>query len=158
MSSLEKFNNSISNLSWTITTLPSEAKMFNSGDNSYSPVSDTIFNYKLPYSNTTSVIELLSVDGQLVLTTKFNGNTFKHWLNSLYEGLHIPINSDSLSIDQMASIYTMASYFRQKEDRIHIIEKLENNILKPYELLGDRVFFEGHLNRKNNVWTYFLGS
>jgi len=155
---MEHFNESISNLSWTLTTLPSEAKMFNSQDNSYYPIPDSILNYKLPYSNRPSHIELVTLGSTVVLTAPFKGKTFKEWLHSLYEGLHTPIDNDSISVNQRGSIYRLASYYVSREDRLQIIDKLEHSQLKPVELLGDRVFFEGHIIRRNNIWSYYLGS
>ena len=154
---MKKFNNRIKKVSWTLSQLPSEAELYIGNDN-YASLPDNILNLQIPYASITKKIEVLHLNGQTILTTPFNGTTFRQWMNSLYEGLHIPINTDNLSSDQLSDIYVLASRFLRKEDRELLIHKLENNELKPIELCGDYIYFEGYLKRRNNTWVYAVGS
>ncbi len=155
---MNNFNNIIKNVSWTLSQLPSEAQMYKVYEDNYESLSDNILNLQLPYSSITKKIEVLHLNGKTILTTPFNGTTFRQWMNSLYEGLHKPIKTEDLTSEQLTDMYVLASRFIRKEDRELLIHKLENNELKPIELSGDYIYFEGNLRRKNNTWVYAIGS
>ncbi len=154
---MNNFNNRIKKVSWTLSQLPSEAELYIGNDN-YTSLPENILNLQIPYASITKKIEVLHLNGKTVLTTPFNGTTFRQWMNSLYEGLHKPIDTDNLSSDQLSDIYVLASRFLRKEDRELLIHKLENNELKPIELCGDYIYFEGYLKRRDNTWVYAIGS
>ncbi len=155
---MNNFNNIISNISWSMETLPSTARIRNIENLDYINIPENILNYKLPYSNIASKIILLTKNGEIILTTNFNGTTFNEWLNSLYEGLHLPINNNELNNIQRENIYILISRFADSEYRKLLVNKLENSELKPVNLLGDYKHFEGGLKRNNNIWSYRIGS
>jgi hypothetical protein len=155
---MNHFNSIISNISWSIETLPSTARIINVENLDNINIPENILNYKLPYSHIASKIVLLTRNGEIILTTNFNGTTFNHWLNSLYEGLHLPINNDELTNKQRENIYILISRFTDSEYRKLLVNKLENSELKPVNLLGDYKYFEGGLKRNNNIWSYRVGS
>lgn len=155
---MNNFNNIISNISWSMETLPSTARIHDIETLDYINIPENILNYRLPYTNTPSKIVLLTRNGETILTTNFIGTTFNQWLNSLYEGLHLPIDNNELSNIQRENIYILISRFADSDYRTLLVNKLENSELKPVNLLGDYKQFEGGLRRHNNLWSYRIGS
>ena len=54
-------------------------------------------------------------------------------------------------------VYVKISYYFDKELRMKLVQKYENGKLKPHELYGDSIFFEG-MTKKGNIWFFNTGS
>lgn len=157
---MEKKNNLIKDVVWTIHDHPDNAYVFQKIDkkknyNVEEPVPNNILNIKL---RTNNEIVLLYDGGEPILKTPFIGNTFGEWMMSLYNGLNKKIIVDELGYHDTEKIYKRIGGFFDKNDRLKYVKKFESNNLKPADLLGNHYFFEGNLKLKKKLWTYGLGS
>ena len=152
---MDKKNKLISKVSWTLLTNPVDAIMYeNKNYNEELPISQEILNIKLRGKR----IILLYSGGKPLLTTPFVGNTFGQWMECLYQGLNKTFIVDDLSMEGIEGIYACIGCWFHAEDRLKLIKKFEANKLKPSELLGNHIFFEGSLRLEKGAWSYSLGS
>jgi hypothetical protein len=158
---MEKKNELIKDVVWTIQSHPDESYIFQKigKKKNYDvtePVPDNILNIKL---RTNNEIVLLYDGGEPILKTPFIGNTFGDWMMSLYNGLNKPIIvNDEFNYHDTEKIYKRIGGFFDKNDRLKYVKKFESNKLKPADLLGNHYFFEGNLKLEKKLWTYGLGS
>lgn len=124
--------------------------MFVSGSDEKRPVPDEIWNY--PMRGNTRIAVLFSREGA-VITAPFSGGTFRDWTNQLYKALRKLIETNA---SEMA--YSRIGYFLHSNRRKDLVDKFERGELRPIDLAGDHVYFEGGLTTKDNVWVYSLGS
>jgi hypothetical protein len=155
LSIMEKKNKLISKVSWTLLTNPVDAIMYeNKNYDDELPISQEILNIKLRGKR----IALLYSHGEPLLTTPFIGNTFGQWMECLYQGLNKTFIVKDLSREEIEAIYGCFGCWFYTEDRLKLVKKFETNKLKPYELLGNHIFFEGNLKLEKGTWCYSLGS
>ena len=157
---MEKKNNLIKNVVWTIHDHPDNAYIFQTigKKKNYDveePVPANILNIKL---RTNNEIVLLYDSREPILKTPFIGNTFGEWMMCLYNGLNKPIVVDELGYHDTETIYKRIGGFFNKNDRLKYVKKFESNKLKPADLLGNHYFFEGNLKLEKKVWYYGIGS
>ena len=152
---MEKKNKLLSKVIWSIFLNPDEARLSEKNSDGETPLPPEILNMKLRGK----YIAMLSdwKDG-VFLTTPFVGNTFKDWMQCLYEGVNKTINVSELSREQVEAIYKRIGQWFNSNDRLRMVKALESNKLKVVELLGNHYFFEGSLKLKKGVWTYGVGS
>jgi len=151
---MEKKNKLLSKVMWTIFVNPHEASLYVKNSDEFTPLPPEILNMKLRGKYITM---LMDKDG-VYLTTPFIGNTFKDWMNCLYEGVNKTIIVKELSREQVKAIYKRIGEWFDSKDRLRLVKDLESNKLKVIELVGNHYFFEGNLKLNKGVWTYSVGS
>ena len=68
-------------------------------------------------------------------------------------------NSDRKKYDKNGIVYDMISGFVDTEERLNRIHKYEEGRLRPVDLLGDHIYFEGaSRDGDTNIIEYFVGS
>jgi len=146
-------NSQINNISWTITTPLSTAHIISTDEQ---PVPSTLLNHKLSVRSG-DTIAILYNHYTPIITEKITGSTLKSVLSSLERGLQKRVSPHDNDLREQ--IYSRISGFFRTKDRLRLINLYEKGRLKPIDLLGDHIFFEGGLKRgKGGVWTYGLGS
>jgi hypothetical protein len=151
---MEKKNKLLSKVMWSIFVNPLEATLFVKNSDEELPLPPEILNMKLRGKY---IAMLMDKDG-VYLTTPFVGNTFKDWMQCLYEGVNKTINVKELSREQVKAIYKRIGEWFDSKDRLRMVKDLESNKLKVIELVGNHYFFEGNLKLNKGVWTYSVGS
>jgi hypothetical protein len=151
---MEKKNKLLSKVSWSIFVNPLEATLFVKNSDEELPLPPEILNMKLRGKY---IAMLMDKDG-VYLTTPFVGNTFKDWMQCLYEGVNKTINVKELSREQVVAIYKRIGQWFDSKDRLRMVKDFESNKLKVIELVGNHYFFEGNLKLNKGVWTYSVGS
>jgi hypothetical protein len=96
-------------------------------------------------------------DSEPVITEPVTGSTLLSILKAIERGVNRRINPNT-DFDQKEKIYQRISGFFKSRMRLELTKKYESGILKIKELLGDHVWYEGGLRRKNGIWLYGLGS
>ena len=151
---MEKKNKLLSKVSWSIFVNPLEATLFVKNSDEEPPLPPEILNMKLRGKY---IAMLMDKDG-VYLTTPFVGNTFKDWMQCLYEGANKTIIVKELSREQVVAIYKRIGQWFDTKDRLRMVKDFESNKLKVIELVGNHYFFEGNLKLNKGVWTYSVGS
>jgi len=151
---MEKKNKLLSKVSWSIFVNPLEATLFVKNSDEDLPLPPEILNMKLRGKY---IAMLMDKDG-VYLTTPFVGNTFKDWMQCLYEGVNKTIIVKELSREQVVAIYKRIGQWFDTKDRLRMVKDFESNKLKVIELVGNHYFFEGNLKLNKGVWTYSVGS
>jgi len=151
---MEKKNKLLSKVMWSIFVNPLEATLFVKNSDEELPLPLEILNMKLRGKY---IAMLMDKDG-VYLTTPFVGNTFKDWMQCLYEGVNKTIIVKELSREQVVAIYKRIGQWFNSDDRLRMVKALESNKLKVIELVGNHYFFEGNLKLNKGVWTYSVGS
>jgi hypothetical protein len=151
---MEKKNKLLSKVSWSIFVNPLEATLFVKNSDEELPLPPEILNMKLRGKY---IAMLMDKDG-VYLTTPFVGNTFKDWMQCLYEGVNKTIIVKELSREQVVAIYKRIGQWFDSKDRLRMVKDFESNKLKVIELVGNHYFFEGNLRLNKGVWTYSVGS
>lgn len=142
----------INKISWTITRPFTTAVIIPTDEQ----IPSSLLNYKLPVRSG-DTISLVYNNNESILTERISGSTFKSVMTSLQRGLqkNIP-TGDS---DTREKVYQRIAMFIRPKDRLRLINLFEKGKLKPVDLLGNHIFFEGGLRRgKEGIWTYALGS
>jgi hypothetical protein len=79
----------------------------------------------------------------------------KTLLSFIYDELNKTIE---VNIENNEIIYSQIGRFLNFDMRLKLIQKYENGILQPKDLLGSYVFFEGLSKDKNKIIHYSAGS
>ena len=155
LSIMDKKNKLISKVSWIIYNNPADAHIYeNKNYDEELPIPQEILNIKLRGKR----IVLLYSSRKPILTTPFIGNTFGQWMECLYQGLNKTLIVNDLSREEVEAIYGCFGSWFHTEDRLKLAKKFEANKLKPYELLGNHIYFESNLKLEKGTWFYGLGS
>jgi hypothetical protein len=152
---MEKKNKLLSKVMWSIFVNPHEASLYVKNSDEFTPLPPEILNMKLRGKH---IAMLSDWKEGVYLTTPFIGNTFKDWMNCLYEGVNKTIIVKELSREQVKAIYKRIGEWFDSKDRLRLVKDLESNKLKVIELVGNHYFFEGNLKLNKGVWTYSVGS
>ena len=135
-----------------MTESPENAYAF---DKNYEPDHEktkVIMNKKVPIKRGDK-IAVLYVNHEPYLVTKWNkkDGTLKEVLEHLYDALDTPLEPNW---EETKGIYERISNWFKSEDRLELVRKYENGELKPKELLGDHLYFEGmgREGSSKNIW------
>ncbi len=151
---MDLLNNKLKNFYWSMDKPITNAYMVNPENHSRSSVPSDIFDFELPYNIKNSKITILSYNNEAVLTVNFNGNTFRDFLDCLYNGLYTPIKSKELTEEQREKLYIIISKLTYNIDREYRIRNLENDLLLPITLIDLKIWFGGNIKRRRGIWTY----
>lgn len=146
------------NISWRINQPLSDLQIYDGKTADYvtdKKEIDAYLNQTVPIKSGDKVV-VLYVDGLPAITVPVTGTKLINVLRAIEKGVNQVI-TDSDFNNTMIVYKTIGNFFHKK-DRLNLVNKFESKKLKVKDLLGDHIFYEGGLHRKNHVWLYGLGS
>jgi hypothetical protein len=144
-------------VSWALTR-PLKTMTVFLPDDTFGPVPKEYFDRKLPIKSADTIV-VLCIRNHAPITAPIKGKTVHNVFKSLERGLHIKMRSSTDDVFRRIAVYSRIADFVDAKMRKSLTKKYEAGSLRPIDLLGDHVYYEGGLRRgKGGVWRYGLGS
>lgn len=149
---IKKQRNPIDSISWVITE-PVENACLGYDNDQRIPISDEIWNIELGIKKGDRVVIVWRRYNPCIIVP-VSGSTLRDMFVSICNGM-----DTYLSVNDKEHVDKAIADFYHENDRKILTDKYKNGDLKPRDLCGDYVFFEGNFKRdENGLWTFGLGS
>lgn len=143
-------------ISWNLTQPLSAAKMY--GKDDLVQIPKTMWDATLPVKKGDVIIVLTESlcqksDRTVYLTEPVRGNNLRDVLKSVERGINRKISYKNKKYKIPTSvIYRKIGYFFYPKDRLELVNKYEGTGVKPVELYGDHIHFEGLRRRGKSIY------
>jgi hypothetical protein len=126
-------------------------------DSHNTPLTTAFLNSKLPRFKKGDRVALLYYNGDPTYTVPIRGNSVKLLLQSIYEGVHAPLNQNDREVCRV--IYAKIATFIKSDLRKRFVQRFESGKLTIYHLIHNNYqFCEGNFRREKGIWTFAVGS
>lgn len=159
---------------WRINTPMSQAGHYDDNNN-FTPLDKEVLDKKIAIRKDDRVVILSHRDGDKrypALTEPIKGDTIKALLKAIEKGMNRTIEAGDRSKkspyyfeksqkypfpEKNIIVYQKISGYFDSSNRLKYVKKFENGTLKPHELYGDHIYFEG-VQRSGKYLYLVLGS